>query len=196
MSRSIPIVVFVALLASCASAPELATYTIDMTRSGRVDAAVDLDVRGFVVTERLATSRILIQASPTRVESYATDRWASGIGERVELKLVSELESATGAASGLAVSGRVIAFEQVDGAGAPQARVRIEVEIRDAGSNRSEAPLSATTYEATRAAGTDSVEAVVGALSRALEDIAVRIAADALRLERIDLSTTPEIDQR
>ena len=82
----------------------------------------------------------------------------------------------------MVVSGTVTAFEQVDGPIGSLGRVRLEVEIREAGSNRSEAPLLAKSYSATRAAEGNNADAVVRALSRALEDISAEIAADAAKL--------------
>lgn len=182
MTRNIPIVVLLVVLASCASAPKLETYTIDMTPSGAVQSGVGLEIVAFVVTEKLASSRIVIQESPTRIDTYATARWVSGIGGMVEQKLTSEFEQAGGGEPAMVVSGTVTAFEQVDGPGGSLGRVRLEVEIREAGSNRSEEPLLAKSYAATRAADGNSADAVVRALSRALEDIAAKIATDAAKL--------------
>lgn len=182
MIRSIPIVVLLVVLASCASTPKLQTYTIDMTPSGTAHADAGLDVVAFVVTEKLASSRIVIQESPTRIDAYATARWVSGIGGMVEQKLAAEFGRAAGNQPGMVVSGKVAAFEQVDQSGGALGRVRLDVEIREAGSNRSEAPLLTKSYAATREVEEDSVDAVVRALSRALEDIAAEIAADAARL--------------
>lgn len=182
MTRNIPIVMLLVVLASCASAPKLETYTIDMTPSGTVQPGDSLEVVAFVVTEKLASSRIVIQESPTRIDAYATARWDSGIGGMVEQKLTSEFEQAGGGEPAMVVSGTVTAFEQVDGSDGPLGRVRLEVEIREAGSNRSEEPLLAKSYAAIRAAEGDNADAVVRALSRGLEDIAVEIAADAANL--------------
>lgn len=182
MIRNISMVAFLAILASCASAPKMDHYIIDMTPSGRVETAANLDVSGIVVSEKLAQRRIVIQSSPTRVETYATARWATGVREMVEQKLATEFGAPVAGSRNLVLDGMVTAFEQVDGTAGPQARVRLDVEIRDVGSNRSEDPLLAKTYEVVRAAETDSVDAVVRALSRALEDMAVEIAADAAKL--------------
>jgi uncharacterized lipoprotein YmbA len=175
-------VALLVVLASCASAPKLETYTIDMTPSGRVQTDVGLDVVAFVASERLVTSRIVIQESPTRLDTYATARWAAGVGAMVEEKLAAEFGRVGGGEPGMVVSGTVTAFEQVDAPGGALGRVGLDVEIRRAGSNRSEAPLLAKGYAATRAADGDNADAVVRALSRALEDIAAEIAADAAGL--------------
>ena len=182
MIRSILMVAFLAALAACASAPELDHYTIDMTPSGRVEVATNLDVNGVVVSDKLAQRRIVIHVSPTRIETYANARWASGVRQMVEQKLAAELGAPAVGSRRLMLDGLVTAFEQVDRTAGPQARVRIDVEIREAGSNRSEPPLLKKTYEAVRPAASDSVDGVVQALSRCLEEIAVEIAEDAAGL--------------
>jgi len=179
MTRSIPIVVLLVVLASCASAPKLETYTIDMTPSGKTHADVELEVVSFMVAEKLASSRILIQESPTRIDSYATARWISGIGAMVQEKLAVEFGRVDHAESAMVVSGLVSAFEQV---GDSEGTVRLDIEIREQGSNRSEAPLLAKSYSAARQAEGNDADAVVRALSRALEDIAAEIAVDAAKL--------------
>lgn len=182
MTRSIPIVVLLVVLASCASAPKLETYTIDVTPSERIHADVGLEVVAFVVAEKLASSRILIQESPTKIDTYATARWVSGIGGMVEQKLTAEFGRAGGGEPAMVVSGTVTAFEQVGDSAGAMGRVRLEIEIREAGSNRSEAPLLAKNYAATRVADGNNADAVVRALSRALEDIAAEISVDAAKL--------------
>ena len=100
----------------------------------------------------------------------------------VEQKLAVEFGPAGDGRRTLMVSGTVVAFEQVDSPSGPQAFVRLEIAIRDGGAKRYEAPLLEKTYEATRAADSNSVDAVVQALSRAIEAIAAEIADDAAGL--------------
>jgi uncharacterized lipoprotein YmbA len=175
-------VALLAALAACASAPELDHYTIDMTPSGRVQAVTNLEVNGVVVSDKLAQRRIVIHLSPTRIETYANARWASGVRQMVEQKLAAELGAPAADGRRLVLDGAVTAFEQVDGSAGPQARVGLDMEIRDHGSNRSEPPLLEKTYEVLRPAATDSVDGVVQALSRCLEEIAAEIAEDAAGL--------------
>ncbi|MGD8438997.1 MAG: ABC-type transport auxiliary lipoprotein family protein [Holophagae bacterium] len=172
------VVASVLLLASCASAPKLSYYTLDMRPSGSARSDANLAVQRFTVTERLDRSQIVIQASPVRVEYYATARWAAGLGGMVQQKLGGELGPADAEARVLTVSGRVTAFEQVDTDSGPQALVRLDVVIRDHGGDRSDVPLIEATYEASHALDGDGVEALVRALSRATEDVAVQIAND------------------
>jgi uncharacterized lipoprotein YmbA len=182
MRSSCTVVALLVMTAACASAPDLSTYTIDMTPSGSVDAATGFSVERFTVSERLDRSRIVIQASPILVESYRTARWAEGLGGMVQRKLVAELGSDEGSETVLVVSGRVVAFEQVDSPSGPRALIRLEIEMRDPGVARYEPPLFEQTYESNRPVDDAGVEPLVHALSRALEDIAAEIAKDAASL--------------
>ncbi len=170
------------VLASCASTPDLDYYTLDMSSSGKAVSDLDLEVDRFAASQRIDRAQIVIQQSPTRIELYATERWASSVGEMVERKLTAEFGPAVGGRRALRVSGTVVALEQVDSPAGPQALARLEIAIRDGGAKRYEAALLEKTYEARRAADSNSVDAVVQALSRAVEAIAAEIAADAADL--------------
>jgi uncharacterized lipoprotein YmbA len=170
------------VLVSCASSPDLDYYTLDMRPSGKADVGLNLVVEKFHVSESVDRAQIVIQKSPTRIEYYATDRWASGVGEMVQRKLTADFGPVVEGRRTLLVSGGVLAFEQVDGEAGPSGRVKLEVAIRDAEAKRYEEPLLEKTYEASRSADENNVDAVVRALSRALEDIAAEIAADAAEL--------------
>ncbi len=172
-------VVLVVLTASCVSAPDLTHYTIDMTPSGSADSDVGFVVERLTVSERLDRSRIVIQATPIRVDSYATARWAEGLGGMVQHKLAVELGSDKDDARVIVVSGRVLAFEQVDASTPVRALVRLEVGLRNHETPRYEPALLERTYEASRPLDGAGVEPLVRALSRALEDVAARIAEDA-----------------
>ena len=180
--KKLLVIAILAVLASCASAPKLDYYTLDMAPSAKVDSDLDLAVQRFAVAEKLDRHQIVIQKTSTRIDFYATDRWATGVGAMVEQKLAAELGPTGNGGRNLTVSGTVVAFEQVDTAAGPQGFVRLEVEIRDGGAKRFETPLLEKTYEARRAADSNSVDAVVQALSRAIEAIAAEIAEDAAGL--------------
>lgn len=176
----VPLMLFA--LAGCASAPDIDYFTIDMTPSGEVETGINLVVGPFSTTESLGRSQILILASPTRIEYYATDRWASGVGELVQQKLAAEFGPVEAGRPTLKVAGRVTAFEQKDEETGAKGWVRLAVVIRDGQALSYEDPLLAKTYEATLDADGDKPGAVVEALSRALEQIAAEIAADAAGL--------------
>ena len=180
----IKLVVPLMLLAlwACASAPDINYYTLDMSPSGKVETAVNLVVGKFATTESLGRSQILIHTSPTRIEYYATDRWAAGVGELVERKLAAEFGPSVEGRPSLKVTGRVIAFGQRDEATGVKARVELAVVIRDGQAKSYEDPLLQKTYEVTRNADGPMPDAVVEALSAAMEEIAAEIAADAAAL--------------
>lgn len=169
-------------LGACASAPDIDYYTLDMHPSGKVETETNLVVGNFSTTEALARSQILIHTSPTRIEYYATDRWASGVGELVERKLAAEFGSAVEGRPSLKVTGSVIAFEQSDEAKGVKARVELAVVIRGGQAKSYEDPLLKKTYEVTRNADGSMPGAVVEALSAAMEEIAAEIASDAAGL--------------
>lgn len=170
------------LLISCASGPKLNYYTLDMTASDATDGTVNLVVDRFTVSEKLDRHQIVIQQSPTRVSYYATDRWASSVGEMVEHKLTAEFGPASADRKSLIVEGNIVAFEQVDTTAGLVARVGLEITIRDGDSKRYETPLLKKSYEAEKSVPDNSVDAMVQALSRAVEEIAAQIAEDAAGL--------------
>lgn len=170
------------VLASCASTPDLDYYTLDMSSSGKIVTDLNLEVGRFTASQRLDRTQIVIQQSPTRIEFYATERWASSVSEMVESKLAAEFGPPVDGRRALLVSGKVVALDQIDSPSGPQALARLEIAIREGGAKRFETPLLEKTYEARRAADSNSVDAVVQALSRAVEAIAAEIAADAAGL--------------
>lgn len=176
------LVVLLVVVVGCASTPNLDYYTVDMTASGKASTDLNLLVGHFATSEKLDRTQIVIQQTPTRIDYYSNERWATSVGEMVEHKLAAEFGPAVEGRRELIVSGRVTAFEQVDGSSGPQALARLEVAIREGGAKRYETPLLEKTYEASRATDTNSVDAVVQALSRALEEIAAKIAEDAAGL--------------
>ena len=180
--KKTPILGMLVLLISCASAPSLNYYTLDMTASDATDGTVNLVVDHFTVSEKLDRHQIVIQQSPTRVSYYAEDSWASSIGEMVEQKLAAEFGPVDGGLKSLIVEGRVVAFEQVDAAAGPMARVGFDITIRDGDSKRYETPLLEKSYEAEESASENNVDAIVQALSRAVEEIAAQIAEDVAKL--------------
>ena len=167
------------LAAACASRPDISYYTFDMDPSGRAEATVNLEVESIRTTEPLAKRQMLIQPSPTRVEYYAVDEWAGGLGELVAEKLRSEFGPGQEGRRTLSVSGTVLACEQVDGPAGAEARARMRVVLRDPTRRRYEDPLLVRTYQAVRAVEPSGPAALARALSACLEQIAADIADDA-----------------
>ena len=170
------------LLAACASAPKIDYYTLAMEPSGQIRTTVNLVVERLRTTEALGRSQILISTSPTRIEYYATDRWAGSVTELVQQKLAVEFGPPVEGRKTLRVSGTVLACEQVDVGGGAEGRVKIAVEVRDPAGARFEQPLLEKTYEVSRSASRPSPAAVVEALSRCVEEIAAKITTDVSSL--------------
>jgi uncharacterized lipoprotein YmbA len=180
-TRAFAVVVLI-LFAACVSAPKINRYVLAVEPSGGVVGTVNLEVERLLTIDTLGSDRIYIQASPTRVEYYATDLWAGNLGELVAQKLGSEFGPAVPGRRTLRVSGTVLACGQVEVEGGAGGHVRLEIVVRDPERKRFEPPLLQKTYERTVAASAPSAEAVVIALSRAVEKIASEIAADATAL--------------
>jgi ABC-type uncharacterized transport system auxiliary subunit len=165
-------------LCACASAPRIEYYTLGMESSGRVDPTVNLSVERFRTTEALGRSQIMILASPTRVEYYATDQWAGSVGELIQRKLAAEFGAPVDGRRTLIVSGNVLACELLEGAGAAEARVKLDVVVRDSEVPRYQPPLLEKSYTASRQVAGSNPGSVVQELSRCVEEIAAEIAAD------------------
>jgi uncharacterized lipoprotein YmbA len=165
-------------LSACASTPKVDYYTLAMEPSGRVGTDHNLVVESMRTTEALSRSQIMIQTSATEIEYYATAHWAGSIGELVEQKLTIEFGQAREGRRTLTLSGTVLACEQVDVAGGAEARMRMRVVIRDPGEKAYKDPVRDSIYAATRPASAATPGAVVQALSKCAEDIAVAIAED------------------
>ena len=174
--------VVLCVFCACASAPKIDYYTLGMESSGQTQPDVNLVVERLRTTEALARSQIMISASATRVEYYASDQWAGSVGELVQQKLAAEFGSPVEGRRTLMVSGTVLACEQVDVAGGAEARMKLGIVIRDPEKPRYEAPLLEKTYEARRSVSEPSSAAVVKGLSQCAERIAAEIAADASTL--------------
>ena len=181
--RGMPVLsVLLCVLCACASAPKIDFYTLGMESSGGTQPDVNLVVERLRTTEALARSQIMISASATQVEYYASDQWAGSVGETVQQKLTAEFGPFVKDRRTLTVSGTVLACEQVDVAGGAEARMKLGIVIRDPAKPRYEAPLLEKTYEASRSVSEPSSAAVVKGLSQCAERIAAEIAADASTL--------------
>lgn len=172
-------VVLLCALCACASAPKIDYYTLGAEPSGDVTAKVNIVVERFQTTEALGRSQILVAPSETRVEYYASDRWAGGVGEIVQQKLAAEFGPPVEGRTTVRLSGTVLACEQVDTAGGAEGRLKIFVKLRDPEEKRYRAALLEKTYEASCPAMASNADAVVIALARCAERIAGEIAADA-----------------
>ena len=166
------------LAAGCARTPEPRYYTLDMASSGRVDAAYNLTVYRIQLHDSLARSDILIKESPTEVEYYANDHWASSVAELVQQKLTAEFGPPVEGRKSLRLSGTVLACGQVDVPGGAEGRVKLYIEVHDPEKKRYQRPLLEKIYEASWPASRPTAAAVVVALSQCVEQVAAEIAAD------------------
>jgi ABC-type uncharacterized transport system auxiliary subunit len=180
--RLAAVLLILCVLCGCASAPKIDYYTLGMESSGRADVSVNLSVERFRTTEALGRSQIMVLMSPTRVEYYATDQWAGSLGELVQQKLAAEFGPPADGRKTLVVSGTVLACEQTDEPSGAEARVKLEVVVRDAGIPRYQPPLFKKTYSSSRPVSGSNPGSLVEQLSRCVEDIAAEIATDVSSL--------------
>jgi uncharacterized lipoprotein YmbA len=174
--------VLLCTVCACASAPKIDYYTLGMEPSGRTEPTVNLSVERFRSTEALGRSQIMVLVSPTRIEYYDTDQWAGSIGELVQRKLAAEFGGPVDGRKTLVVSGKVVACEQVDRPGGAEARVTLEILVRDAGLPKYQPPLLEKSYSSSRPVASMSAGSVVESLSRCVEEIAAEIATDTSSL--------------
>jgi uncharacterized lipoprotein YmbA len=181
--RPIPfLTVVLCVVCACASAPKIDYYTLGMESSGRVDTTANISVERLRTTEALGRSQIMVLASPTRVDYYATRHWAGSVGEQVQRKLVAEFGPPIEGRKTFVVSGKVLACEQVDRPGGTNARVKLEIVVRDAEVPRYQKPVLEKSYSSSRSVTGPSPGSVVEELSRCVEEIAAEIAADVSSL--------------
>lgn len=179
MRQKLQLIAFLCWLTACASAPKISYYTLAMDPSGDVEPSVNLVVEQVRTTDALSRNQIMIQASPTKIEYYATDQWAGGLGELVRQKLTAEFGQPVEGRRTLLVAATVLSCEQVDVVGGAEARMRLSVTIRDPSRKLYREPLLEKTYAATRPVASSSAGAVVEGLSLCAEQIAEEIAVDA-----------------
>lgn len=170
------------LLSGCISTPPSQFYTLDMTPSGRAKPDINLEIETIEVAEALQRESILIMASTTTVEYYASEQWVAGLHELIRQKLEIELGPKREGQPTLGMAVRVQSFGQVDGPEGMQAQASLGVKIRPLLSSRYEKPLFERIYTITKPVQAPSVSEVVVALSDCMEEIAVQIAGDTRKL--------------
>lgn len=178
MHRHWIVLLLTPLLAACASVPQYRYYTLDMSPRAGIDAPITVESVRISVNQALARPEILVRTSPTQIEYYALDRWAGGLDEQIDEKLKTEFGNPGPDPIRLRIDGMLMAFEQVDTPAGAEVRVKIDlsVEARDG------QPIRFTKlYYHSQPASAPNVDAVVEALSRAVEAIATEIAADVQR---------------
>jgi ABC-type uncharacterized transport system auxiliary subunit len=182
MRGKLRLVAAVFALTACASAPRISYYTFDMDASGAARPSVNLVVEGVRTTDALGRGQIMIQASPTRIEYYATAQWAGDLAGLVGEKLTAEFGPAVEGRRTLLLKVMVLSCEQVDVTGGAAARMKLAVSMSDPAERTSRVPLLEKTYEASRPVARPAAGAVAEGLSLCAEEIAGEIAADAAAL--------------
>ncbi len=118
------IMVLDTLLSGCASVPQYRYYTIDMTPRAELTPPVRIEgVRIFTINQALQRPEIMIRTSPTQIEYYAIDRWASGLEEQIAEKINTEFASASSDLQLFNITATLMAFEQVDTPAGPEVLV-------------------------------------------------------------------------
>jgi len=180
--RTALIIAVLTLVGACASTPAPRYYTLDMRSSGAVNPPVNIEIGRITASEQLTRPDILVKPTPWEVEYYATDRWAAALEELVREKLEAEFGPNQASQPCLQLSGRVLAFEQVDSDHGPQAHVKLDLAFHCAGSGVNEEPVMEKVYEVWAEAGEPAPSSVVQTLSTSLETIAAQIAEDCATL--------------
>ncbi len=161
-----------------AETPEVQLYTIDMTSSGKVQCKHNVSFERIQPNDSLTRADILIVRDETVVDRYPHDRWASGLAELVPEKLTAEFGRSQEGRKTVLVTGAISGFEQIENGGAGRAAlVKLNLVLRWA-DVADDTPVLRKPYEATAPIEGDGAHAAVKALSRALEDVALKIADD------------------
>jgi len=169
----------VALLTGCASVPQFRYYTIDMQSRAQVDSPVRVSDVRIAVNQALARPEIMVRTSPTQIEYYALDRWASGLDEQIAEKLKTEFNGLPMDRPQLALEGTLMAFEQVDTPQGATVRVKLEIEsVHPIKELAAFSPSFQKIYDRTEPVSAATAESAVEALSRATEAIAAELGKD------------------
>lgn len=157
-------------------------HTLDMTPSGRAKARMNIDVTALRRSDALGRNNILIRPNATSVEYFQQDRWASNVSNLVTEKLEAEFGAPETGRETVQLTGNIVAFERIDTAQGAAGHVKLDATLQGENDGGRERPLLWKVYDATAPAENNSAAAVAVALSRALEEIAVSVAADAERI--------------
>ncbi len=184
MYRKYCIAPLMAFLAGCLSVPEPNYFTLDMRSSGQIYAPFALVEVRIRPGEAVARREIMIRTSPTKVEYYATQRWAADLGEQLSEKLKTEFGQSNSEEARVRITGDLLAFEQVDTRDGADARVKLDLIVTLESENADASRSFSKIYETVVAADAPNAPAVVEALSRGLESIAAELAEDLAREHR------------
>jgi len=181
--RSLGLVAVLALAAGCAGSPPTRYFTLDMTPSGTCRPRFNLTVDRLRPSEALSRREILVKKTATEVEYYASDEWVAGVDDLVREKLESEFGPAVEGRATIAVSGTILAFEQVDTAQGARTHIKLRLAFHKPGASRYEEPFLRKVYETGDPAKEATPKALAEALSQGLERLAAEIVSDANALQ-------------
>lgn len=179
------VLLVLAALAGCATAPPRNYYTLDMTPANG-QSALNLVVDRIRTSEALSKREIMIKKSPTEVEYYATDLWAASLDELVTQKLQAEFGTLEPSRPVLRLVGTVLAFEQIEEKGHAETIARILLQFRAEKDSLHAPPRLERVYEVRSPLPESNAGAAVEALSRALEQIAREVILDAQQVSMND----------
>lgn len=161
--------------AGCVTAPpQTYYYTLALPAVERTEDSPSIEAGRFRATEPLQRHAILIRTAPTELEYYANHRWAARLDDLTQQELQRFFGLPDVREDTVALSGTILAFEQVEHAGEVEAHVRIEAEGRRKSASPEAPPLFREYFEARVQAASHTPQAVVRALCEALG----RVAAD------------------
>lgn len=159
-------------------APPVHLYSLDMTPSGEAQCNYNVIIDRIQPHDSLTRSDILIVRDETVVDRYPNDRWASGLAELIPEKLNAEFGQHVDGRNTVVLSGVVSGFEQVERSDGTRAGLaKLNLTVRWARTPADE-PALRRMYEAAVPIEGDGAHAAVKALSRAVEEIAVKAAND------------------
>lgn len=176
--KRITLPLLVLVVAACAHRADIRYYTLDMAPSAELNPKYNLSVERIRPSEPLTRKEILIKKTATQIEYYAVDQWAADVGELVTEKLKAEFGPRKDGQDTLSITGTVLAFEQIDVASGAEACVKLDLVLRPEGASRYDAPFLDKTYEVHLPASAERPDAIVEALSKALENVAAQIVKD------------------
>ncbi|MDZ4858585.1 MAG: ABC-type transport auxiliary lipoprotein family protein [Candidatus Hydrogenedentes bacterium] len=159
-------------------------YTLDMTPSGNAQCKHNVVFDRVAPHDSLTRADILIVRGQTEVDHFPNERWASSLAELVPEKLSAEFGPAQDDRRTVRVSGAVTGFEQSETEGLREGYVKLALEFR--WSDIVTDPIRRT-YAVRIPVDGEGAPALVKSLSRAVEDIAARIAADINALPEPEL---------
>jgi ABC-type uncharacterized transport system auxiliary subunit len=192
MRGAVALALAVACLAGCASQVETRYFTLGMEPGADAEPSPALRIARVRPAEDLVSRDILIQTSPVELEYYAGAEWIQPPAGLVREKLIAELEAAGAGRPRYELYVDLVRFEQVDTPDGADAAAALRVAFHDPARRSSAEPVLTRTYEATVPAGEAGPEAIARALTRAMEDISGRIAADAAGLSALTGAETPQ----